>query len=374
MESFQIQNASWDRLSSVFSNLDLSMSQDSSYGSDVQSSSTEHTSVTTSPVMSSVPNAKVSVTRPLKSILKKPEEAHGNDDGDSDSESGYESEPSEYDFDHSLDSDPSDLHYCEEEIFDSEDDSDDSSEIGDHSGEESDFVFDDSLVVFEPCVRFDSRVSYIEAPSFDDDDVDSQTEMTVHEMMELARASGGLKILQNDTEEDYSEDECCTDRDIMDGPEEHTRDDVEIDRELFLAYMNGINGVPDHIYKPRLQSRAKAIREGLTHSPFFESETVYGTYLDHVLNHVIGVFRNLVVQDELYELIRLSESKVAMEHQEASQREVEKYTRHILEKIELLLSDRLAKGQLELDQDELCFFAGGVLYALENWTIYTNGL
>lgn len=198
--------------------------------------------------------------------------------------------------------------------------------------------------------------------------------MTVHEMMELARASGGLKILQNDTEEDYSEDECCTDRDIMDGPEEHTRDDVEIDRELFLAYMNGINGVPEHIYKPRLQSRAKAIREGLTHSPFFESETVYGTYLDHVLNHVIGVFRNLVVQDELYELIRLSESKVAMEHQEASQREVEKYTRHILEKIELLLSDRLAKGQLELDQDELCFFAGGVLYALENWTIYTNGL
>ena len=113
MESFQIQNASWDRLSSVFSNLDLSMSQDSSYGSDVQSSSTEHTSVTTSPVMSSVPSAKVSVTRPLKSILKKPEEAHGNDDGDSDSESGYESEPSEYDFDHSLDSDPSDLHYCE---------------------------------------------------------------------------------------------------------------------------------------------------------------------------------------------------------------------------------------------------------------------
>lgn len=199
--------------------------------------------------------------------------------------------------------------------------------------------------------------------------------MTFHEMMEIARASGSLKVIQDscdyDTDSDCSEDECNIAANIMDGPEEHTRDDVEIDKELFIAYMNGINGVPDHVYKPRLQSRAKAIREGLAHSPFFESETVYGTYLDHVLNHVIGVFRNLVAQEEFDELVRLSESKIAMEHCETTQQEVEKCTRDVLEKIELLLSDRLSMGQLELGQDELGFFAGGVLYALENWSIYT---
>ncbi|GAD99738.1 hypothetical protein NFIA_103130 [Paecilomyces variotii No. 5] len=378
MESLHIQNPAWDHLSSVFSNLDLSMSQDSSYGSDVQSFSTENTSVTTSPPMSSAASAKASVGRPLKSILKKPEEAHENEDDDSASESGYESEPSDYEFDPSFDSEPSDLNYCEEVIFDSEDDSDVSSEISDHSEEQSDFVFDDSLVVFEPCVRFDSKVSYIEAPSFDDDDVDCQPEMTVHEIMELARASGSLKIIHNNcddsTDDDCSEDECGTGRDVMDGPEEHTPEDVEIDRELFLAYMNGINGVAEHVYKPRLQSRATAIREGLTHSPFFESETVYGTYLDHVLNHVIGFFRNLLVRDEFDELVRLSESKIAMEHHETSHQEIEECTRHALEKIEMLLSDRLGKGQLELGQDELSFFAGGVLYALENWAIYTSDL
>lgn len=263
-----------------------------------------------------------------------------------------------------------------ETIFDSEDDSDVSSEISDHSEGQSDFAFDDSLVVFEPCVRFDSNISYIEAPSFDDDDVDCQPEMTVHEMMELARASGSLNIIHNDcddnTDDDCSEDECGTNRKVMNGPEEHTPEDIEIDRELFLAYMNGINGVPEHVYKPRLQNHANAIREGLVHNPFFESETVYGTYLDHVLSHVIGFSRNLLVRDEFAELIRLNESKIAMEHHETSQQEIENYTRHILEKIETLLSDRLSKGQLELGQDELSFFAGGVLYALENWAIYTS--
>lgn len=118
MESLQYQNTSWDRLSSVFSNLDLSLSQDSSYGSDSQSFTTDATSITTSPETSSVPTTpKVSAARPLKSILKKPEAAHENEDEDSVSESGYESESSNYGFDSSFDCDPSDLQYCDEGNF-----------------------------------------------------------------------------------------------------------------------------------------------------------------------------------------------------------------------------------------------------------------
>lgn len=110
-----------------------------------------------------------------------------------------------------------------------------------HEGDESDF--DDSFITFESSVRFNTEVCYIEAPDLDDDDEDDNvtSETTVHEMMELARASGRLRILQEAVDNEASdgsahdscsEDDCSsTNGDIMDGPEEHTRDDIELDKQ-----------------------------------------------------------------------------------------------------------------------------------------------
>lgn len=248
--------------------------------------------------------------------------------------------------------------------------------------EGDEFDFDDSFITFESSVRFNSEVRYIDAPDFYDEDDNSTSEMTVHEMMELARASGSLTILQKaidnesndgDAHESCSEDDYSSaDSDIMGGPEEHTRDDVELDKQLFIAYMNGINGVPGNKYKPHLRTRANEIRLGRAQYPFFESETVYGAYLDHVLNHVIGSFRSLVERDEFEELVRLSERKAAMEQLESSPEIIEAHTKKLLKRIEDLLSERLAKGNVEVGEDELSFFAGGVAYALENRSIYTH--
>lgn len=391
MDEPQNREDSWDTLSTVLPNLEISLSQDSCYASDEASVPSAITTVAaTANVSSPVAPAKLPLAPVLKSILKKP--CAELEAEDTESESGYESDASGSQYDASSDCDFSaSQDFDGEDLFDDDDD-DDASDVSyeyetseemteSHEGDESDF--DDSFITFESSVRFNTEVCYIEAPDLDDDDEDDNvtSETTVHEMMELARASGRLRILQEAVDNEASdgsahdscsEDDCSsTNGDIMDGPEEHTRDDIELDKQLFIAYMNGINGVPEHKYKPRLRTRANEIRLGRAQSPFFESETVYGAYLDHVLNHVIGIFRNLVERHEFEELVRLTEGKAAMEQLNASPETIEEYTKKLLGRIEELLSERLTKGNVEVGADELSFFAGGVAYALENWSIYT---
>ncbi|KAL2002000.1 hypothetical protein VTN02DRAFT_854 [Thermoascus thermophilus] len=388
----QNREDSWGALSAVFSKLELSLSRDSCYASDELPAPPAVATAAATPDLSPVSAAQLSLAPVpvLKSILKKP--CTELEAEDTESESGYESDGSEPRYDASSDCDISaSQDFDGEDLFDDDDDdnaSDASLEyttsdvMTESHGEGDEFDFDDSFITFESSVRFNSEVRYIDAPDFYDEEDNSTSEMTVHEMMELARASGSLTILQkaidnepNDSsahesrsEEDYS----SADGDIMGGPEEHTRDDVELDKQLFIAYMNGINGVPDNKYKPHLRTRANEIRLGRAQSPFLESETVYGTYLDHVLNHVIGSFRSLVERDEFDELVRLSERKAAMEQLESSPEIIEAHTKKLLKRIEDLLSERLAQGNVEVGEDELSFFAGGVAHALENRSIYTH--
>jgi hypothetical protein len=240
---------------------------------------------------------------------------------------------------------------------------------------------DDSYILFENSVRFASEVRYIEATNFCDDCPES--EITTHEMMEMARRfnllqsdpcnfGGDKEPVSRDSDDDGSgNDSSSSDIDIVDGPEEHTRDIVDLDKQLFVAYMNGINGVSSHMYKSRLETRAQEIRQGRVQFPFFESETIKGTYLDHVLNHVIGIFRNLVAREEFSQLVSLCEKKAMMEQLNSSHHVLESCTKTLLDKIEQLLSERLASEDVYVGKDELSFFAGGVAYAMENWNIYT---
>lgn len=274
-----------------------------------------------------------------------------------------------------------------EEPEEDEDDADDESAVYSDSVWDSDApemaekqgtdgcFFDDSFISFEPMVRFESQVQFISTP-YAEYEESSGAAMTMHEFMMLSQACE--KNIQADldiqpfgrTRDGRPKD---VEDDIITALKEHTRDDVELDRHLFVAYMNGINSMTDYKARSHLGSVVSDIRVGRTHSPFSDGESPLGVYLDQVLCHVIGVFRNLVAEDEFAELLTLSgkeTTKSAEGH--ASATFVGNQAQFLLAKIERLLRDRLASDAVDVGADELSFFAGGIIYALENWSSYSQ--
>jgi hypothetical protein len=228
--------------------------------------------------------------------------------------------------------------------------------------------FDGSFISFESMVRFDSHVHYIEPPKYEEDG-SADAGMTCHEMMEVARAS----YPNMSHEETYSGAETSDIDDaeheaISDSIEqlpEHTGDIIDLDKRLFVAYMNGINGIANPEYKTRLRARVADFKSGDVSSPFLDLDSANGVYLDTVLSHVIGSFRNIVIKEEFDELARISGDKAHV-YQETGP------NRKIFDKVEHLLSERLISGDVNIGPDELSFFASGVTYALENWKCYVS--
>lgn len=347
---------SWESLSSAFSNLEVSFSQDSSYASDeVSVVSSNPTTVDTAVVPNQEPLSGSSLYPLLKSILKKPQ-AEGED---AQSESGYGTDTSDYGYETISEGDEGDL--CDLSVWDG--DSDIMSEV--ESDDDIDFV--GSFVTFESMVRFNPNVQYIEAPQIEEDE-GADTGLTCHEIMETARSSGSLQLQDEETPagikfNDDIDDPRSACGAILNDPEEHPLDMVDIDRQLFVAYVNGIKGIVDSQYKARLRNLVDNIRQGQARSPYLEMDNTDGVYLDHALNHVIGVFRNLLVPEEFAELMALSEQKEAMAPRSAA---MENHNTSLMDQIQRLLVERLAQGNVDIEPEELSFFAGGVTYALES--------
>ncbi|KAN0080633.1 hypothetical protein V8E54_003837 [Elaphomyces granulatus] len=362
----------------VFSSLQISLSCDSSYASDKSSIDSGISSIPMTPnINTQVPVAGILISRAPKSILKKPfVEA---DKSDAASESGYESDYSDSEYTEQLEFIPSPYEEIDGDLSDDNFDCtfvpdlyfryDNSEIVVGLSDDQSDSDFDDSFITFANSVRFAPEICYIDAPGIYDDCTES--EMTVHEVVEMARVSHDSTSFLTEMRDNGNSGEDDL-KDIIGGPEEHPRDIIELDKQLFIAYMNGINGVASHNYKSRLQTRAQEIRQGLVHSPFFESETIKGAYLDQVLNHVVGVFRNLLAQDEFMELVALCEKKLTLGQSSTLSQTTKTHPKELFGRIERLISERLACGNIDLSEDELSFFAGGVVYAIENWNVYST--
>jgi len=373
-----------DDLSSVFSRLHISVSRDSSYASDESSVDSGISPIPVTPnIDPQVPVAGILISRVPKSILKNP--FVDADKSDTASESGYESYYSDSEFTEQLEFIPSPYDEIDDDL--SADDTFDCTFVPDLyfgydssefvvglSDDQGDSDFDDSFITFANSVRFAPEICYIDAPGIYEDC--AEPEMTVHEQVEMARVSHGPKLFHigmRDFAPDVDGNSNGDDLEgIIDAQEEHPRDIIELDKQLFIAYMNGINGVASHKYKSRLQTRAQEIRQGLVHSPFSESETTRGAYLDHVLNHVIGVFRNLLAREEFMELVALCGKKSTMEQSNTLTHPTKTHPKELFSRIERLISERLACGNIELSEDELSFFAGGVVYAIENWNVYSQ--
>lgn len=280
----------------------------------------------------------------------------------------------DYSYDH-LESANSPYDACDSASeFDDFEDFDDIDEALD--GYADDLQFDDSHIAFENFVRFDTDVSYIDAVELPDEDINDENEdapqMTLHEMMLLADRHRGV-VAHNDqdnNEEDHVNEETSIANVIIEElAKDYPRDMLEVDRQLFIAFVNGIHGDTRRKYQTCLHDRVQGFREGRFLSPFFEGErdSAGCFYLDEALKHVIGMFRHIVLREEFDELVRLAQASRMQQEMPTS---LQTQSSAFLDRIEGLLSERLLKGIDSVGKDELSFFADGIVYALEHPKIY----
>ncbi|KAL5343783.1 hypothetical protein BJX70DRAFT_393831 [Aspergillus crustosus] len=356
MSNLNMNKKSWESLSSTFSHLEISLSRDSCYASDDLSLiPTQAAATNLSPVLVVTPTESSLHPYP-KPILKRP---FAEIDDDEESEPGYASDSSDYAPDEIFEETDGDTF----EIADWDDTSDIMSELCIDDIES----FDGSFISFEATVRFDSDVHYIEPLRFEEDD-STNVGMTTHELMELTRASS---YPNKSHEETYSGAETSDLDDVaheaisdsIDQLPEHTSDILDLDKRLFLAYMNGINGIVNPEYKERLRNRVADYKAGRVSSPFLNLDSANAAYLDTVLSHVIGTFRNIVIQEEFIELVSSSDEAAHIGQNTC-------FNKDMFDKIERLLYERLSNGDIDIGSDELSFFASGVAYALGNWKCY----
>ncbi|PYH46761.1 uncharacterized protein BP01DRAFT_293186 [Aspergillus saccharolyticus JOP 1030-1] len=363
MSSQNMNKKSWESLSSTFSQLEISISHDSCYASDEFSDPPKPTTVSTTLDASSlVPAVATPLQSTLKPILKR---SYSEVEDDEERESGYASAESDYEYDSF---DESDDDMCEISEWD------EASDIMSQSDGDNDDVasLDGSFIIeFGSHVQFDANICYIEAPELEDDDESPEAGLTCHELFELARASGSLRLQEGEGPGDQLNE--CEDEDSMilealkQLPEEHPDDVVDLDKSLFVAYMNGINGLNDPQYKSRLRHRVDEIKSGRAHTPYLDEDGTTGTCIDNALNHVIGVFHNIVAEEEFNELVDLSHVKGSCTGPSGC------INQKLLCKLENILSERLVSDAVRIGPDELSFFTTGLAYALDHWNGYMTG-
>ncbi|KAJ5934826.1 hypothetical protein N7466_004373 [Penicillium verhagenii] len=360
---------SWDSLSSTFGQLEVSFTQDSCYGSDELSVSSKTTAPLESSASTFIPKREEPSLHPfLKSILKNSTSNLQDEESDSDSESGYGSDDIEFDYDALSEEEDDEDDMSDFSVWDDETSHDVPETHRDHTDS-----FDDSFIGFETSVRFDPQVQYIDTPEIEaeplEPESESHPEMTVHEMMLLAQKAGCTQssLDQSDADDLHDNGHCRRkefSRINATQLEDFTRDAVDVDQRLFIAYMHGIHGIADTNYKTYLRTQADNIRLG------HETESMHPDdppcmYLDLILNHVIGVFRNLLAADELNGLIALRQEDLAIEPaSETALPSSSNPHQVLLDKIEHFLLNRLTNGDVDVLPDELSFFAGGIAHAL----------
>jgi hypothetical protein len=354
---------SWDSLTSTLENLDASFSHDSCYGSDEISVSSNNTAPLQSSVSTNVVKREEPSLHPfLKSILKNSCADLGED---TESESGYGSDAIEDDYDalsgeEGDDDDMSDFSIWEET----------SQDVPESRQDHTD-LFDDSFIGFDTMVRFDDNVRYIDSPEFSDDEEITDSQMTCHEQFLLHMMQSSQASLHQSHTEDEPDDESESDhiefiRMATHQPDDYPREAVNEDREIFVAEMNCIHGIADTKYKSYLRTQVDNIRLGHGAESMHPDDPPC-MYLDQILDHVIGVFRNLLAVDELNELVALREEEKGLVTEQGTIDASSSALGHhqaLLDKIERFLLDRLANGRVDVCPDELSFFAGGIAHAL----------
>ncbi|OJD24784.1 hypothetical protein ACJ73_03846 [Blastomyces percursus] len=220
----------------------------------------------------------------LKSILKKPAEPQSSQGFKLmgfhlEDSMGYDADSDMYE-----DEDEEDAS-GDSELGDDESDCSDGYDECEYSDEE------DSFICFVNSVHFSAQDDICIIPSRDEiGENRAEGEMTFHEQALRMQASKRVSF------EPYSANKKDYD------PDEHSHDVIDLDKQLFMAYVNGIRNMNTEDYQPVVLSRTlNAAPCDIAVLPITEHQV--NGYLDRVVESLLGFFPYLFGKDEYNRLL-----------------------------------------------------------------------
>ncbi|PGH20736.1 hypothetical protein AJ80_03496 [Polytolypa hystricis UAMH7299] len=255
-----------------------------------------------------------------------------------------------------------DGEYTEDEDEDAETD-----EAGSDMDDMDDMDDNGAFIAFSNSVHFNSKVEYFFPPAHESEHesenereqelgangTSDDLEMTFHEKMQLADAekqtfcNGFAAIL-----EEYD-------------PAQHTPDLIALDKQLFLALVNGLRTMHCQYYRPIMRSRtlhAKPIAGNMDIISNYEKVKDVNTYLDGTIEFLLGFFPGLFTTEQYAELLGVAESVTSFDlHDCVIYGAGSKEFQQILIK---MLAKEFTAGTAAIDDEVLNWLAGEIIEPL----------
>lgn len=207
-----------------------------------------------------------------------------------------------------------------------------------------------SFISFERSVHFSSTGDEV-IPSTDHEEPveDSYPEMTCHERMMLAAQLKARRIGNWDNGGDYD-------------PEEHSRESLQLDKELLFAYINGLRTLNQNYCKKALQLQTLHAKHTDICQLDARVEKDVNEYLERISDLLRGIFPNLFTEDEYIDILKRAQSAISFN--ECGQLIYETESVDVQHMIRRLLAERLAYDDMFLEEEMLEWFAGNLVAPL----------
>ncbi|KAK2806824.1 hypothetical protein FQN50_005686 [Emmonsiellopsis sp. PD_5] len=215
---------------------------------------------------------------------------------------------------------------------------------------DADSDYEGSFIHFVNSVRFSLKDDVRIIPGRDENhDNGAEPEMTFHEQAHLMHAS------EHATFEAYSVNQKDYD------PSEHSPDVVDLDKQLFMAYINGIRTMHTDDYKPVIHSRTlHATPSNVDIIPITEHQV--NAYLDRVVDSLLGFFPYLFAKDEYNHI--LDNAEAATSFDDFNNIVYESNSRQLQQVITKHLTRKLEDAPMAVDNEILDWVAGELIEPL----------
>ena len=205
-----------------------------------------------------------------------------------------------------------------------------------------------SFISFGNSVRFAETTVIIAAsheiePTPDDN-------MTAHERMLVAQSSKPSNSISSLNGKEYD-------------PDEHSRDVVDLDKDLLIAYINGLRTVDIDDCKTVLRSRTHHV-ECDKRSISEDTEAQMNEYLDRIVESLLGFFPNLFTDAEYSHILDQAELAIAFDEYGRDQFSYQPESVNVQKMLQQLLEEKLTIDDLVLVDEVFGWLAGELLEPL----------
>ncbi|EFW19269.1 hypothetical protein D8B26_007520 [Coccidioides posadasii str. Silveira] len=207
-----------------------------------------------------------------------------------------------------------------------------------------------SFISFERSVHFSSADDeVIPDTGFEEPVPDAVPEMTCHERMALAEHLKTRRIGNWENGGDYD-------------PEEHSRDSLQLDKELLSAYINGLRTLNRNRCETALRSRTLHASHERLGQVDVQTDKDMNEYFERINDLLRGIFPNLFTEDEYLRILSEAESAISID--ECGQLTYESHSVAVQHMIRSLLAERLGYDDMFLEDEILEWFAGNLIAPL----------